>query len=250
MNIVLCVKAVPSKLIYADTKHCEELSINPYDVFALKQLVSLKQEMDCNITCLCMGKGSAESVLTRCLALGADHAILLNDIAFAGADTFATTYTLSEAIKRVEYDLVVCGDYAVDGETGQVSYGLAQRLGVPCFANVSSIDGMEDKAVKVTQKQYETLYHYEVQMPAVIAFNDLCMTTNPSLLALRKAKKVVIDKWDREELGLEVQDCGQKGSKTYVIHSQGKTKDSCKNTIFITEKDEQIKFLFDKIDPL
>lgn len=250
MNIVLCVKAVPSNLIYADTKHCDELSINPYDVFALKQLVNMKQEQDCNITCLCMGKGSAEAVLTRCLALGADNAILLNDVAFAGADTFATTYVLSEAIKKLEYDLIVCGDYAVDGETGQVSYGLAQRLDIPCFANVSSIDGIDGKTVKVTQKQYETLNHYEIQMPAVLAFNDLCMTNTPSLLALRKAKKVAITKWNREDLGLEVENCGQKGSKTYVIHSQGKTNDSYKNTVFITEKNEQIDFLYEKIEPL
>ncbi len=247
MKVVLCVKAVATKLVYSNQQREEKLTMNPYDLLALQKLAMLKKEMDLIITCLCMGSNEARPVLIHSLAMGADEAILLSDRKFAGADTYATTYTLHKAMQKLKYDFIVCGAQAVDGETGQVSYGLAERFGLPCVANVLEINRIDDSSMTVQAKGVNHIKVMNVKLPAVIAFRNFQMDSGKiSLLALKKAQKKSMQVWSAEDIGADVNRCGQAGSKTQVLNSTSALDK--KNTFFLEgTADMGIQFLMDKI---
>lgn len=247
MKVVLCVKAVSTKLVYSNEQRDEKLTMNPYDLLALEKLIEKKREMDLTITCLCMGTLEAKAVLIHCLAMGADEAVLLSDRRFAGADTYATTYTLSKAIQRLDYDLVVCGAQAVDGETGQVTYGLAERLGRNCIADVMELQNMNDDSITVHIKGFDCTKIANVKLPSVISFRNFKTDTGKiSLLSLKRAQKKHIPVWTAEDIGADINLCGQAGSKTQVLTScsvlDKKSVSFLEGTI-----DSKIQFLMDKI---
>ena len=132
MDIIVCVKQVPdAKDVRLDpetntlAREGVEAIMNPFDRHALEEAVSLKEQLGGKVTVLSMGPPQAEDALREAIAMGADEAILLSDRAFAGADTLATAYTLAEAIRRIgDYDLVICGRQAIDGDAGQVPVGV------------------------------------------------------------------------------------------------------------------------------
>ncbi|MGB5883585.1 MAG: electron transfer flavoprotein subunit beta/FixA family protein, partial [Desulfobulbales bacterium] len=139
MNIIVCIKQVPdAKDVRLDPKtntmarEGVESIMNPFDRHALEEAVRLKEQHGGTVTVVSMGPPQAETVLREAVACGADAAVLVSDRAFAGADTWATTYTLGKAImKNGPFDLIVCGKQAIDGDTAQVGPGLAKRLDIP-----------------------------------------------------------------------------------------------------------------------
>ena len=141
MEIIVCIKQVPET---TDVKIDPETNtliregvasiINPFDTYAIEEGVRLKERFGGKVTAISMGPPQAESALREAISLGVDEGILLSDPAFAGADTWATSYTLSAAISRLGYDIVVCGRQTLDGDTGQVSPQLAEMLDVPFVA--------------------------------------------------------------------------------------------------------------------
>ncbi len=224
MNVVVCVKVVPTHLVNTDTEENGGMVLNPYDVYALQKVVERKTDLDLYITCLCMGPVSAESVLKRCYALGADKVVLVSDRLFAGADTYATSKVISEAIKKLDYNLVFCGNVAIDGETGQVVGGVAERLSFFCMTKVERLLENQKKEwirVKVLDDDSEKIV--DVKLPAVISFSDLSMNENISLLKLKQAKRKEIIQWNADDLEMDGSDCGQKGSKTKVVSSTNKS---------------------------
>ena len=128
MNIAVCLKQVPGTTrvkIDSETNTLVRQGIenitNPFDTYALEEGVRLKERYGGKVTAISMGPPQAEEMLREAIGTGADEAILLSDRAFAGADTLATSYTLSRAIDKVQdYDLIICGRQTIDGDTGQV----------------------------------------------------------------------------------------------------------------------------------
>ncbi len=224
MNAVVCVKVVPTRLINMETEENGGVVLNPYDVYALQKVVERKTDLDLYITCLCMGPVSAEPVLKRCYALGADKVVLVSDRLFAGADTYATSKVLSEAIKKLDYNLVFCGNVAIDGETGQVVGGVAERLSFFCMKKVERLLESKKKEwirVKILDDDSEKIV--DVKLPAVVSFSDLSMNGNISLLKLKQSKRREIIHWNADDLKMNGLDCGQKGSKTKVVSSTNKS---------------------------
>jgi len=222
MNIIACIKSVRTELINFETLIGDNYSINPYDLFAFQSALDLKAQIDCNVTCLSMGSVGIKDSLIKCYAIGADNVVWLNDPAFAGSDTVATTFILANAInQKLDYDLIVCGEMAIDGETGQVPAGLAERLHIRYIAGVKNILEVVNNSVilQTSCEKYDNII--KVKLPAVLSFSDF--TTyykNFSLLTLKKAQRKNIKICTSKDLDIDVCRCGINGSKTRVLRTE------------------------------
>lgn len=221
MKIVMCIKPVSTAILYPDEDRNEKMLINPYDLFALSNLLELKRNCNCHIICICMGAQDSKEVLMKCLAMGVDEAILLYDSkAFAGADTVATTKVLAKAISKInDYDLIVCGMKTIDGETGQVPFGLAERLHINYINNIENIKSIMNNEVTVSKRIDNSLVVGNQLLPALVIYNNFTLTNNyVTLLGMKKAQKKSIMVWDKFALDMNEVDCGLKGSKTQVVN--------------------------------
>ncbi|MFX1464450.1 MAG: electron transfer flavoprotein subunit beta, partial [Promethearchaeota archaeon] len=143
MRFIVCVKQVPDTTEVKIDPETNTLIregvpsiLNPFDQFALEEAIKIKKEGD-EIIVISMGPTQAKKALLKCLALGADKAILLSDKVFAGADTWATSYTLVQSIKKIgDYNMIFCGLQAIDGDTAQVGPEIAAQLGIPQITHV------------------------------------------------------------------------------------------------------------------
>ena len=228
LNVVVCVKAVPKPSI-ADklkidpvTKSLPRLDIplamNALDSHALEAALQLKKKYGAQVTVLCMGPPPAGNIVRECLALGADKGILLTDRAFAGADAFATAFTLATAIeKNGPVDVVFCGMASSDGATEWVGPEIATFLNLPVVTMVREI--LEDQGGEWTVKaDFEHGYRIvKLKLPAVITVTRNLNQPKPlSFSGILKARNKEITEWDREALGLPAECIGLKGSPTYV----------------------------------
>lgn len=222
MRIIVCIKPVKADLVYTDERRNETFVINPYDTKALMMAVNLKKQMDCQVTCICMGSLASGEVLIKALALGADRAVLMSDPKFGGADTVATTYVLAKGIESLGgAELIICGEKTIDGETGQVAYGLAERLACTCVSQVDEILHIREGLItlKRTTNEYEQIVRQP--SPALIISRDFIVETGKmSLSALKKAKKAGFTVLTASDLELEPHKCGISGSKTKVLEIQ------------------------------
>src|SRR3990167_4413197 len=134
MNIIVCIKQVPETTEVRINPETNTLMregvksiINPFDMYAIEGGVRLKEKVGGKVTVLTMGPPQAEAALKEAISLGADEAVLLSDRAFAGSDTWATSYTLAAGVRKLkDYDLIICGNQASDGDTAQVGPGIAR----------------------------------------------------------------------------------------------------------------------------
>ena len=157
MNTVVCIKAVPSTTeVKMDpvtntlVRDGRQSVVNPFDQTALEVAVRLKEQLGGRVCALSMGIPDTERLLRDCLARGADQGLLLSDRAFAGADTLATSYSLSCGLADLtkngwHTDLVICGKMAVDGDTAQIGPELACVLGVPCVTDVLEVVAADEQ---------------------------------------------------------------------------------------------------------
>jgi electron transfer flavoprotein alpha/beta subunit len=226
MKIIVAIKQVPrAHDVKIDPKTGTLLRedvpgiINPEDKNAIEEALRIKESRDhVEITALSMGPRQAEDALREALAMGVDRAILLSDKAFAGADTLATSYVLSIAIKKIKkYDLILCGRQSIDGETGQVGPQLAEALGIPqaTFAEEIRIHG---NRVTVRSNFDRVIRVIEMKMPALITISrpvniPRFKTMNGVLKAFRD-KEVIL--WTRKDLKPNPLRIGINGSPTYV----------------------------------
>ena len=227
MEIIVLIKQVPDieKVKFDAEKGRIDRSsapaeTNPFDLNALEAAIQLKEKLGGSVTVLSMGPKQAESSLRDALARGADKAILLTDGRFAGADTLATAYTLATAIKKLgRFDLIICGEKTVDGDTGQVGPEVAEFLGIPHVAYVSEIREIhQDKLLLVSDMGDK--YLVEVKLPALITVTkDLNTPRLPSLRDVLKARKKEIEVWNADALSDygDLDGFGIKGSKTMVV---------------------------------
>ncbi len=226
MNVVVCVKQVPGTTeikIDPETntliREGVEGIINPFDAYAIEEGVRLRERYGGKVTTISMGPPQAEDALRETISLGADEAILISDRAFAGSDTWATSYVLSRAIaKIVEYDLVICGRQTLDGDTGQVGPELSEMLGVPFVAYVSKIEEAADGIMRVERMVEEGHEIMETSLPAVITVvKEINVPRLPSLRGSMKAKTAQIPVWTAEDIGAEPDKAGIAGSPTRVV---------------------------------
>lgn len=226
MKTVLCIKQVPDT---SDIKWTEnntiqreglESIINPYDVYAIETALKLKKSYEnVEITALTMGPLQAEEMLKKTLALGVDNGILLSDKKFAAADTYATGKTIGSAIsqKIPDYDLVICGQFAVDGDTAQTGPSIANTLNIPQVTYVQEIISYEGGVLTVRRELDDGTEIVKVQLPALICvLKDYFEPTRAKINGIIKAQKSKITTYGFDDLNLNPEEVGLKGSPTYV----------------------------------
>jgi electron transfer flavoprotein beta subunit len=228
LNIVVCVKAVPDPKdehkirIDPKTKHLVRgdigLVLNLMDKHALETALQLKKEQDAHITVLSMGPPAAGNVIKECLALGADRGILLSDRAFAGADAYATAYTLAEGIKNLgKYDVVICGTASSDSGTEWVGPEIAIFLGIPVVTMVNEIVESDGDAWTMKSDWEDGYRLVRVQLPATLTVTrDMNTPRTLSFSGIIKARKKEIEQWSLADIGLNEEAIGLRGSPTIV----------------------------------
>lgn len=225
MNTVVCIKQTPSS---ADVRLDEEtktlvregvnLVISSLDRRALLEALRLRDEIGGTVSVITMGPPQAESALVECLALGADKAIHLTDRAFAGADTLATARALALALRKLEPDLVMCGMFSIDSETGQVPSEIAEFMNRPQVTSVRKIRPGDNPGTLWVEKETDEGYqNYEVTLPAVVSITELVIAgRRPAPEELEAAKGKPLETWSAADLGGDTSVFGAAGSPTWV----------------------------------
>jgi electron transfer flavoprotein beta subunit len=229
VNIVVCIKQVPGTTkvkINPDTgtliRDGVEAVINPFDEYAIEEALRIKERVgNATVKVISMGPPQAEDALRTALSLGADEAFLISDKAFAGADTWATSYTLSLGIKHLgKTDLVICGKQAIDGDTAQVGPGLAEMLGIPFVAWVKKIEEITPSLIRVQRMMEDGYDVIETSLPALITVvKEINVPRMASLKGKMRAKKAVIPVLNFQTLNPDPDKIGLKGSPTQVLRS-------------------------------
>ncbi len=226
MNIIVCIKQVPETTDVRINPETNTLIregvksiINPFDMYAIEEAVLLKEKFDGKATVITMGPPQAQEALREAISLGIDEAVLVSDRAFAGSDTWATSYTLAAAIKKIgQFDLVICGKQASDGDTAQVGPGIAVWLNIPQVTYVKKVEDIKDSKARVESMTEEGYDIIETPLPALFTVvKEINTPRLPSLKGMMRAKKAEIITWGKNDLGVEDDKIGLKGSPTQVV---------------------------------
>jgi len=254
MKIVVCIKQVPDTTeVKLDTKTGTLIRegvpsiINPDDKSGLEAALRLKDEHGAEITVITMGPPQADLALREAIAMGADRAILLTDRAFAGADTWATSSALSGALKNIEYDVIIAGRQAIDGDTAQVGPQIAEHLNIPSVTYVEDIE-IADKAI-IVKRAFEDGYHkIKVNTPCLITtlkeMNQSRYMRVAGIYDAYKDDKVEI--WNVNDIEVDHSNLGLKGSPTKVKKSFTKGVKTA-GKVFDVEAKEAAKIIVDKL---
>lgn len=230
MKIVVCIKQVPDTTeVRLDPKSNTLIRdgvpsiINPDDKAGIEAALRLKEKVeDSIVTVMCMGPPQADAALREALAMGCDDAVLLTDKAFGGSDTWATSSIIASALKKLEFDVIITGRQAIDGDTAQVGPQIAEHLGIPQVCYAEKIEIKEDKLL--IWRQFEDRCHIiKVGIPCLItALSEVAKPRYMSVGGIVDAyhtKEVMI--WSYEDImdTLDVSNIGLKGSPTRVTKS-------------------------------
>jgi len=227
MKIFVCVKQVPDAndvrldpVTNTLAREGVQSIMNPYDQHALEEAVRLKEIHGGEVTVMTMGPPQAEEMLRLAISCGADSAVLVSDRSFAGADTWATSYTLECALKKMgDFDLILCGKQAIDGDTAQVGPGLATRLGIPYLTCVQKVREGNSTGLIVERMMDDGYDVVGVNLPALLTVvKNINEPRVPSLKGKMKAKKAEILKLSAEDIGADPACIGLPGSPTKVVN--------------------------------
>jgi len=248
-NIVVLAKQVPdTKSVTGDAMKADgtvnraalPAIFNPEDLYALELAIEIKERFGGKVTCLTMGPPAAAEILRASLYRGADRVALVTDRRAAASDTLATSYILSCAVRHAgPYDLVVCGRQAIDGDTAQVGPQLAEKLSVPQITYVSEIEDMGKSTIKARRHTDYGMEVVEGPLPALVTVTDKAAQPRyPAMKRLMKYKKamtapeaaskdkasptgdLLIESWDLDTIGADIERCGMAGSPTKVKRIQ------------------------------
>jgi len=212
VNIVACVKQVPDTetliKVKPDGSGIDETGIkwvmNPYDEFGVEEALRLKEKFGGDVTIVSVGPARALETIRTALAMGADKGIHINDPAFEGADAYNIAAALTAAIKGIPYDIIFCGQRAIDDDAGQVGSVLAEFLGIPQVTIVTKVD-VEGASIKVVRPIEGAQLLIESSLPCVVtAQKGLNEPRYASLPGIMKAKKKPVDVKDAAGLGVTV----------------------------------------------
>ena len=253
MKIVVCIKQVP------DTKGGVKFNpdgtldraammtiMNPDDKAGLEAALRLKDQYGAEVTVITMGLPKAEEVLREAIAMGADKGILVTDRVLGGADTWATSQTLAGAIRNLEYDLIMTGRQAIDGDTAQVGPQISEHLDIPVisYAQDIKIDGNS----VVVERLYDDRYHVvKAQMPCLVT--ALAELNEPRYMTpggIFDAYKEEITVWGRADLkDVEDSNLGLKGSPTQIAKASDKVRKGAGEKVTL-DTDEAVAYLIGK----
>ena len=254
MNIVVCIKQVP------DTKGGVKFNpdgtldraamlaiMNPDDKAGLEAALRIKDETGAKVTVVTMGLPKADDMLREALAMGADEAVLITDRRLGGADTWATSSTIAAGLRNLDYDLIITGRQAIDGDTAQVGPQIAEHLGLPVISYAEDIK-IEGNSV-VVQRQYEDRYHeIKAQMPCLVtALAELneprYMTPGGIFDAFDKEVTV----WGRDDLkDLDDSNIGLAGSPTKIAKASDKVRKGAGEKVALDPK-ESVDYIVGKL---
>jgi electron transfer flavoprotein beta subunit len=225
MHFVVCIKQVPETtnvkidpVTHTLMREGVAAIINPFDMYAIEEGLRLKGKLGGKVTAITMGPPQAETALRECISMGVDEAILVSDRAFAGSDTWATSYTLARAIHKIgDYSIVICGKQASDGDTAQVGPGIAAHLNLPQVTYVRKIEEVDQKHIVAERLLEHGTEVVDVPLPCVMTVvKELNEPRLPSLKGKMAAKKAVIAHWKAADLECDPKCIGLEGSPTKV----------------------------------
>ena len=254
MKIVVCVKQVP------DTKGGVQFNpdgtlnraamltiMNPDDKAGLEAALRIKEENGAEVTVVTMGLPKADEVLREAMAMGADKGILVTDRVLGGADTWATSTTLAGAIRNLDYDLIITGRQAIDGDTAQVGPQISEHLDIPVISYAQDIKIEGDSVI--VQRQYDDRYHVlKAQMPCLIT--ALAELNEPRYMTpggIFDAYDAEITVWGRADLkDVEDSNLGLKGSPTQIARASDKVRKGAGEKVNL-DVTESVDYIVDKL---
>lgn len=254
MKIVVCIKQVPDTTEIKINPTTGTLIrdgvpsiMNPDDKGGLELALELKEKHDAHVTVITMGPPQADEVLREALAMGADKAILLTDRKFAGADTLATSNALAGALRRLEYDLIITGRQAIDGDTAQVGPQMAELLDLP---QVSYLEAMEydGKGIYTIRKQTEEGYEVvEVGTPLLVTvLASAYKARYMSVRGIVEAYNQDVDVWGFDDIDVEESRVGLAGSPTQVKKAFSKGAKSA-GELYEVDPEEAVGIIISKL---
>ncbi|MDD4939059.1 MAG: electron transfer flavoprotein subunit beta/FixA family protein [Candidatus Omnitrophica bacterium] len=226
MNIIVCIKQVPETTEVRINPETNTLIregvksiVNPFDAYAIEEGVRLKEKYGGKTTVITMGPPQADAVLREAVSMGIDEGILISDRAFAGSDTWATSYTLSAAIRKIgAFDLIICGKQASDGDTAQVGPGISAHLDIPQVTYVKKIEDIKDNLARVERMTEEGYEIIEIPLPALITVvKEINNPRLPSLKGMMRAKSAKIAHYKASDIEAKEDCLGLNGSPTQVV---------------------------------
>jgi electron transfer flavoprotein beta subunit len=234
VKVIVCIKQVPDTTnvrINPETntlvREGVQSIINPFDVYAIEEGVRVREKHGGTVTVVTMGPPQAVEALREAIGLGADNAYLVSDRAFAGADTLATAYALSCAVRRIGgdpshpaggTDIIFMGRQAIDGDTGQVGPGVAENLGIPHVTDIRKIEEITDGRIVVERLLEEGYARIAARLPVVLTVvKEINIPRLPSLKGKLAARKAEIPVLKAADIGADLERLGLNGSPTQVM---------------------------------
>ena len=255
MKIIVCIKQVP------DTKGGVQFNpdgtlnraamltiMNPDDKAGLEAALRLKDQYGAEVTVVTMGLPKAEDVLREAMAMGADKGILVTDRVLGGADTWATSTTIAGALRNLDYDIIITGRQAIDGDTAQVGPQIAEHLGIPVISYAEGIEIDGDSVI--VKRQYEDRHHMlKAKMPVLITalseLNDPRYMTPGGIFDALDAEITV---WGRNDLkDVNDGDLGLKGSPTKIAKASDKVRKGAGEKVAFDSAEESVSYIMDKL---
>lgn len=256
MKIVVCVKQVP------DTKGGVQFNpdgtlnraamltiMNPDDKAGLEAALRIKDEFGAEVTALTMGLPKAEEVLREAMAMGADNGILVTDRVLGGADTWATSSTIAGALRNIDYDIIITGRQAIDGDTAQVGPQIAEHLGIPVISYAEDIKVDGDSVV--VKRQFDDRYHMlKAKMPVLItALSELNDPRYMTPGGIFDAYKKDITVWGRADLkDVDDSDIGLSGSPTKIAKASDKVRKGAGEKVALDTPQESADYIIAKLE--
>ena len=255
MNIVVCIKQVPDTTEIKINPVTGTLIrdgvpsiMNPDDKGGLEMALRLKDQYGAHVTVITMGPPQADQILREAFAMGVDRAILLTDRKFAGADTLATSNALAGALRTLEWDLIITGRQAIDGDTAQVGPQTAEHLDIP---QVSYVCGLEvekgGKALRVTRETEDGVQILEAQMPCLLTV--LSSAVKPRYMSapgIVEAYNKNVEIWSADKIDVDETKLGLKGSPTKVLKAFTKGL-KAPGEVFEVDPEEAVGIIFSRL---
>ena len=256
MKIVVCIKQVP------DTKGGVQFNpdgtlnraamltiMNPDDKAGLEAALRIKDKFGAEVTALTMGLPKAEEVLREAMAMGADNGILVTDRVLGGADTWATSSTIAGALRNIDYDIIITGRQAIDGDTAQVGPQIAEHLGIPVISYAEDIKVDGDSVV--VKRQFDDRYHMlKAKMPVLIT--PLSELNDPRYMTpggIFDAYKKDITVWGRADLkDVDDSDIGLSGSPTKIAKASDKVRKGAGEKVALDTPQESADYIIAKLE--